>query len=369
MKRKRSVSEKPHPKRMPVNPPLDCLLPLFHLGPANMICDYARIWSGKIKRTWPLAFQISQWVRSDDEMTVFFQKVGGQRIHQFQIDREGFQSNTSPFTGTIKDASHDLFDMWQQKQMIHSHLIRTRDYLVQWTYLRILIYPQVTSGSALCVTRAHEMIICCFPLHNNQFVVGTNSQHIFVYNIDHPHSTTQLATWHAFGHMNCGCVVSDQTFAVAYKNHNSIDIWTVMGERVQTLSNDDIHPSWWLARCMTWLPTNQLAVGSGTLEIWDQFRKRSKEREWVNVLEKSWKRGQGMKLAEKVIKKHFHQQINHIEPMGNNRMAIVCANGSVKVWNGYELIILSQRQPIQSAIWMDNEYLITRSKDEIVLWE
>ncbi len=360
MVKRRESSAKCDPS-IPIRPisTRDLLIQYFTILPGDLIYQYAREWNAKCKRTCLIEKGIDEWVYAPLQTNhlIFFTQINDPNIYQLNL----FQSNSQPtlffheeMLKCHSQTNRELVDIWNHNRFSPSHLMMlypSHD-LIQWSAKYILEFNDCNglNKSATILTLDPVTIAHCFPLLNNQYVVCSDSGHIFVYGP----SNSPIAQWFASSTsvIITGCVISERTFAVSYRNYAEIDVWNVVGERLRTIYERSY------ISCLTCFD-GQLVIGSkggllgsnGGLKILD-----------LNTNPGKFYSG----------KFYSFEAVQHIQPMGNNRFACIFTDGSIKMWNGLREVmwmLWDKANPITKCLWLSNEYLVMLRGNEVTLWE
>ncbi len=348
----------------------DLLIGYFTTIPTHLICEYARKWSGKLKRTRNLKHGIIELVKGSSNI-ILFKKPNSQKI--YQLDLFQTQSITTLFCKDILCfEEEETCEMWKQNQLVDYHLMTTSDYVIQWTKFNVLIHNKLNSTNdyvhGLTVDPLNPLVHC-FPLVNNQFVVGTTVGLIGVYDMVKEDNCVLVAQWLArVQPIVTGCYIAPSIFAVGYRRIDTVDIWK-NAQRLQSItcggsvtSMNSLNNQLFIVSVDTLAPSEHPKLT--WVEIWEVFHQYKKSR---------------FICASNIYPSSLIDSIS----IASNRIAFVCENGSVQVWDGKqcqpmatlmhrEAIRISMShdsQPIQKCLWLDNEYLVTMSGNEVRLWE
>ncbi len=320
------------------------LIPQFTTIPAHLIYEYAREWSGERTRTWLMAMSIDEWVapnRVKDETSenlIFFTQPNNRNIYQLDLFQSSAAQISILFHAAMVESdsqpNSDIIDSWKQDHANRCHLIMLypSHSLIQWNSKYILEFKK-SNKSVNIIAIDPGRIVHCFPLLNNQYVVCSAACQISVRGLLNPPSIR----WFAMEQVRSGCVISERTFAVSYRNFCQIDIWNIVGERLRTIDHG------WEASSIACLD-GKLAIGSKVgLEILN-----------LNI--------------DHIVFPSF-ETVKHIEPMGNNRFACIFSDTSITIYDGQKELTLDKENPITKCLWLSNEYLVMLCGNEVTLWE
>ncbi len=324
---------------------IDTLVHLFSTIPGNVIYEYAREFSGKRKRIWKLSNPVTEWVQWNDAL--FFKYLNDQTIYSFDVLHSKSLDIKIVCDEMVDIPTNEICQLWSENKLVDTHLLTTQDYLLQWNSFHILIHT--CNDDYIHSLESENIMVCCFWLTKNQFVIGTNNGAVSVYDIVHAKKSNQLYQWFTLVYEPIlkGCAISDCAFAIGYEHF--IDIWSSNGNRLQTLAcNGSL-------QCCVSLNRTQLVIGTSTgSEIWQDFN------------------GEYFPLGPITMHKHMGNKpvISIMKSNYSNHFACLCDDGSIYIYkNGSIHKMLDYPNPIQKCLWLDNEYLVTMSGNDLILWE